>query len=140
MKPACCHELVAWLQATFAISIVRACALAQFSPAAWYQPSQAKYQTALHLRIKELAHARPRFGHLRIWVLLRREGWRVSWKRVRRLYRLEELQLRIRVRRKHQTLHRSPAPTAPSEPWSMDFVHDQLADRRPFRILTVVDQ
>ena len=36
--------------------------------------SRAEDQTALRLRIRELAHARPRFGVLRIWVLLRREG------------------------------------------------------------------
>jgi putative transposase len=53
----------------------------------------------------------PRFGFLRIWVLLRREGWMVNRKRVRRLYRLEGLQLRTRVRRrKHIALHRGPAP------------------------------
>ena len=63
-------------------------------------------------------------------------------KRVRRLYRVEGLQLRMRVRRrKHIALHRGPAPipTGPTERWSMDFVHDTLADGRPFRILTVVD-
>ena len=63
-------------------------------------------------------------------------------KRVRRLYRLEGLQLRMRVRRrKHIALHRGPAPipAGPTERWSMDFVHDTLADRRPFRVLTVVD-
>ena len=27
----------------------------------------------------------------------------------------------------------------PTERWSMDFVHDTLADGRPFRALTVVD-
>ena len=76
-------------------------------------------------------------------MLLRREGWAVNRKRVRRLYRLEGLQLRMRVRRrKHQALHRGaiPVPVAAAERWSMDFVHDQLADGRSFRILTVVDQ
>lgn len=94
-------------------------------------------------RFRELAHARPRFGVLRIWVLLRREGWTVNRKRVRRLYRLEGLQLRMRVRRrKHIALHRGPAPRpiGPTERWSMDFVHDALADGRQFRVLTVVDQ
>ena len=64
-------------------------------------------------------------------------------KRVRRLYRLEGLQLRMRVRRrKHIALHRrpAPAPAGPTERWSMDFIHDALADGRPFRVLTVVDQ
>lgn len=48
--------------------------------------------------------------------------------------------MRVR-RRKHMALHRGPAPmpTGPRERWSMDFVHDTLADGRPFRILTVVD-
>ena len=76
-------------------------------------------------------------------MLLRREGWVVNRKRVRRLYRLDGLQLRMRVRRrKHIALHRGPAPrpTGPRERWSMDFVHGALADGRPFRILTVVDQ
>ena len=122
---------------------MRARALAQFSRAARYRSSSAKDQTALRMRIRELANARPRFGFWRIWVLLRREGWKVNHKRVRRLYRLEGLQLRMRVRRrKHAALHRGPAPipVGPTERWSMDFVHDALADGRPFRVLTVVDQ
>jgi putative transposase len=117
--------------------------LAGFSRSGWYKRSTARDQTALRLRIRDLAHARPRFGYNRIWVLLRREGWLVNRKRVRRLYRLEGLQVRMRVRRrKHMALHRGPAPTptAAQERWSMDFVHDQLADGRPFRVLTVVDQ
>jgi putative transposase len=128
---------------TFQVSCVRACRLAHFSRAAWYRRSRARDQSALRLRIRELAHARPRFGYLRIWVLLRREGWGVNRKRVRRLYRLDGLQVRMRVRRrKHIALHRgpAPAPAGPTERWSMDFVHDALADGRPFRILTVVDQ
>lgn len=55
---------------------------------------------------------------MRIWVLLRREGWVVNRKRVRRLCRLDGLQLRMRVRRcKHVALHRGPAPvpTGPTE-------------------------
>ena len=49
--------------------------------------------------------------------------------------------MRVR-RRKHIALHHSPAPalSSPTKRWCMDFVHDALADRRPFRVLTVVDQ
>jgi putative transposase len=135
--------LVTWFLVTFDADVRRACGLAHFSRTASYRRSQARDQTALRLRIRELAHARPRFGYLRIWVLLRREGWLVNQKRVRRLYRLEGLQLRRRVRRrKHIALHRGPAPTpsGPTERWSMDFVYDAFADGRPFRVLTVIDQ
>lgn len=75
--------------------------------------------------------------------MLRREGWKVNKKRMHRWYRLEGLQLRMRMRRrKHMCLHRGPVPQAQRthERWSMDFVHDQLANGRPFRTLTVVDQ
>jgi putative transposase len=103
--------LAAWFQATYDVKVQRACGLAQFSRTSWYRRSTRDDQMPLRLRIRELAHARPRFGFTRIWVLLRREGWRVNKKRVRRLYRLDALQLRMRVRRrKHIALHRGPAP------------------------------
>ena len=100
-------------------------------------------QEGLRVRMREFAQARPRYGYRRIQVLLRRDGWAVNMKRVRRLYRLEGLQLRHRVRRrKHSSLHRGipPAASRAHERWSMDFVHDALADGRAFRVFTVVDQ
>ena len=63
-------------------------------------------------------------------------------KRVRRLYRLDGLPLRMRVRRrKHIAVHRGPAPVpvGPAERWSMDFVHDALADGRQFRVWSSQD-
>lgn len=51
-------------------------------------------------------------------------GLVVNKKRVRRLYRLEGLQLRMRIRsRKHMCLHRGAVPQAQRthERWSMDF-------------------
>ncbi len=128
---------------TFQIAVLRACRLSGLARSTWYKQSTARDQSALRLRIRELALARPRFGYLRIHVLLRREGWRVNKKRVYRWYRLDGLQVRTRVRRrKHMALQRgpAPAPTGLHQRWSMDFVHDQLFDGRPFRILTVVDQ
>jgi len=135
--------LAGWIKERFQVATVRACRLARFSRAGFYRKSTAKDQSALRLRIREIAHARPRFGYQRIRVTLRREGWPVNKKRVRRLYRLDGLQLCTRVRRrKHMCLHRGPVPvpSAPHERWSMDFVHDQLFDGRPLPILTVVGQ
>jgi putative transposase len=127
----------------FAVSVSQACRLALLRRSTWYRRSQAKDQTGLRMRIRELALNRPRFGYLRIHVLLRREGWLINRKRVHRLYRLDGLQVRMRVRRrKRLSLHRGPVPqpTAANQHWSMDFVHDQLLDGRSFRILTVIDQ
>ncbi len=52
------------------------------------------------MRIRDIAARRPPFGYQRIHVMLRREGWLVNKKCVRRLYRLEGLQLRTRIRRR----------------------------------------
>lgn len=124
------------------MSTERACRLANFARSNWYRKSTAKDQAALRMRIRDIALSRPRFGYQRIHVMLRREGWEVNRKRVYRLYCLEGLQVRLRVRRKKRlSLHRGPAPkpTALDQRWSMDFVHDQLSNGQPFRVLTVVD-
>jgi putative transposase len=116
----------------FHIAVVRSCRLAGLSRTGWYKDSVAKDQSALRLRIRGIAHRRPRFGYQRIHVMLRREGWRVNMKRVRRLYRLEGLQLRMRIRRrKHICVNRGVVPQAQRthERWSMDFVH--FATRTP---------
>lgn len=69
-------RLAGWFQETFQISCLRACRLAQFSRAAWYRRSLARDQSGLRLRIRDLPYTRPRFGYLRIGVLLRREAGR----------------------------------------------------------------
>ena len=64
-------------------------------------------------------------------------------KRVHRLYKLEGLQVRMRVRRRKRiSLHRGPAPTPTGggQYWAMDFVHDELINGRKFRVLTVIDK
>lgn len=94
------------------------------------------------MKLRELAAARVRFGYRRLTVLLRRQGWKVNAKRVYRLYRQEGLAVRTKLRRKAEQRQRQPLANArrPNERWSMDFVHDRLADGRWFRILTVIDQ
>jgi putative transposase len=135
--------LASWILEQFHTSTLRACRLAHFSRSAYYRRSTKRDFAGLQLRIRDIAHARPRFGYRRITAQLRREGWAVNYKRVHRLYQLEGLQIRMRVRwYKHMCLHRGVAPRATRavERWSMDFVHDQLFDGRPLRMLTVVDQ
>jgi putative transposase len=77
------------------------------------------------------------------WIMRRREGWTVGRKHVHTLHCLEGLQLRTRTkRRKCVSLHRglTPQPTGSNQYCAMDFVHDQLADGRKFKVLTVTDK
>jgi putative transposase len=94
------------------------------------------------MRLRELAGARIRYGYRRLTVMLRREGWAVNAKRVYRLYRQEQLQVRTtkRARRAGSLRLQLPGAVRANQRWSMDFVSDRLADGRWFRILTVVDQ
>lgn len=123
------------------ISTQRACRLLKLNRSTFYKASTAKPQHALIQRIKEIAAARPRFGYKRIHVLLRREGWLVSVKRIHRLYRLEDLSLRRKTRKKRAAHKRElpPVAYAPNECWALDFVHDCLSDGRSFRVLTMID-
>jgi putative transposase len=98
-------------------------------------------QAALRLRRRDLAAARVRYGYRRLHVLLRREGWPVNHTWVYRLSRLEGLAWCLTKRRQRASALRvaRAASMAPNERWSMDFLHDQLADGRRFRVLTRVD-
>lgn len=62
-------------------------------------------------------------------------------KRVYRIYR--ELELNLRIRPKKRMVREKPeallVPLALNEVWSMDFMHDQLADGRSVRLFNVID-
>jgi putative transposase len=137
------RELVGWACALWpVISERRGCRLFQLDRSSYRYEHHRDPQHALRLRLKELAAVRVRFGYLRLWAMLRREGWQINRKRVYRLYKLEGLEVRTKKRRKMASHARvSPlAATAPHERWSMDFVSDRLVDGTPVRVLTVVDQ
>lgn len=69
------------------------------------------------------------------------KGFRWNHKRVYRIYR--ELELNLRIKPKKRLVRETPQPLAVPEQinkvWSMDFMHDQLADGRSFRLLNVID-
>jgi putative transposase len=92
--------------------------------------------------MKEMAAARVRYGLWRIFMLLRREGFKDSRNRVYRIYKEEGLNLRSkRPRRNKAAAHRLERPELSSlhQCWSMDFVCDNLFNGHRFRCLTVVD-
>lgn len=109
---------------------------------AYYYQHHRREDSALRGRVKEIAAARVRYGHWRIYTLLRREGWKDNHKRVYRVYKEEGLNLRSkRPRRNKSAAHRLERPENIGlyQNWSMDFVSDALFDGRKFRALTIVD-
>lgn len=96
---------------------------------------------ALRARMHELAEKRKRFGAPRLHVLLKQEGLVINHKRTERVYREEGLALRKSKPKKEIAKARKPAEIVggPEECWAMDFVHDNLANGRSIRILSIVD-
>jgi putative transposase len=118
------------------------CAALRFNRSTQYYTSHKDPQTALRVRLRDLAKSRVRYGYRRLHVLLRREGWAVNAKRVYRLYRLEMLGLRRRKEKRRVAARgrpERPAVTGVNQAWAMDFVSVTLNGGRRVRILTVLD-
>lgn len=135
------REAVAYLQAEHGFSERRACHVVGADRTMIRYRSRRAPDTALRGRLRELANERRRFGYRRLFVLLRREGEPSGLNRIYRLYREEGLAVRKRKARRKAVGTRAPilVEAKANARWSLDFVHDQLANGRRFRILNVVD-
>jgi putative transposase len=122
------------------VSERRACRLTGLSrSSAWYQP-KGQGDSGLRSRLKALAEQYPRYGCPTLHAMLRTEGVVLNRKRTYRVYREEGLQVRTKRRKKlNRPRVPMPVPDRVNERWSLDFVSDQLANGRRFRVLNVVD-
>jgi putative transposase len=76
--------------------------------------------SALRKRLEELAAERRRFGFRRLTVLLRREGIKDNVKRILRVYREANLQVRRRVKRRVALGRGNPVPAIEVTPRFLD--------------------
>lgn len=139
VTPAAKREAVAHLQTALGMSERRACAVVGADRTSMRYRSCRADDGDLRSRLRELAQQRRRFGYRRLHILLRRDGITINRKKTQRLYREEGLTVRRRKGRKRAVGARAPAPVLPNQRWSLDFVHDQMATGRRFRILNIVD-
>lgn len=141
VRPAAKREAVAYLREHFQMSERRACSVLAADRKMIRYASRRPPETELRERLRDLANERRRFGYRRLFILLRREGEASGINRIYRLYREEGLGVRKRKGRKRAIGVRAPilVEARPNARWSLDFVHDQMANGRRFRILNVVD-
>ncbi|WP_271575758.1 IS3 family transposase [Bradyrhizobium sp. CCBAU 11361] len=139
--PAAKRAAVAHLQAVMSLSERRACSIVGADRKMIRYRSGRAPDAALRGRLRDLANERRRFGYRRLFVLLRREGELSGINRIYRLYREEGLTVRKRRARRKAVGTRAPilVEARPNARWSLDFVHDQFANGRRFRILNIVD-
>lgn len=126
-----------------AVSIVLACK--------WFGVSESCYRYAPKLNdenqqiadwLLKLTDNHRTWGFGLCYLYLRNvKGFGWNHKRIYRIYRQLELNLRIKprkrlVRDKPEAL---VVPRQPNQVWSIDFMHDQLSDGRSFRLLNVIE-
>jgi putative transposase len=141
VRPAAKREAVVHLREQFQMSERRACAVIAADRKMIRYRSRRPPERELRARLRALANERRRFGYRRLFILLRREGEASGINRIYRLYREEGLGVRKRKGRKRSIGVRAPilVEARPNARWSLDFVHDQMANGRRFRILNITD-
>jgi putative transposase len=125
----------------FGLSQRRVCRLVALDRNTLRYQSRRSDDQGLRARMREIAESKRRYRWPRIYVRLRREGWRVNHRKVERHYREEGLSLRRRAWKKTTAIPRValPTPTRPGVCYAIDFVHDRLATGRRFKCLTMTD-
>jgi len=143
VRPSCRREMAQTMVREQGISVRLACEVMCISQTCY------RYVAKTHAENEEIAnwllrltdnHRTWGFGLCFLYLRnVRGFGW--NHKRVYRIYRELELNLRIRPRKRlvRQAPEPLSVPTGVNQVWSMDFMQDQLADGRSIRVLNVID-
>lgn len=108
----------------------------------YYEPKLATENEVIADWLLRLSTAQRNWGFGLCFLYLRNvKGFKWNHKRIYRIYRELELNLRIKPRKRLVRERPGPLGTASdiNQIWSMDFMHDQLADGRRIRLFNVVD-
>lgn len=125
------------------ISIRLACETFAISETCYrYKPKLSDENADIADWLIRLTHNWKDWGFGLCFLFLRNvKGFQWNHKRVYRIYR--ELELNLRIKPKKRIVREKPEPlTVPqaiNECWSMDFMHDALEDGRSFRLFNVID-
>ncbi|EFH2761920.1 IS3 family transposase, partial [Escherichia coli] len=143
VKPSRRRELAQKAVQNHSITIKFACGLFGLSETCYrYQAKLSDENAQIADWLLRLTEAHRSWGFGMCFYFLRnvkRFGW--NHKRVLRIYRELELNLRIKPKRrlKRDVPDALVVPESINQCWSMDFMHDQLEDGRSFRLLNIID-
>ena len=132
-----------WAVTHRGLSITSACRTFSISQTCYrYQAKLSDENETIADWLLALTKAKRNWGFGLCYLYLRNvRGFGWNHKRVYRIYR--ELQLNMRIKPRKRLKRDRPEPLAvpelPNRVWSMDFMADQLADGRTFRTLNILD-
>ena len=125
------------------ISIKLVCEVCSISKSTYYyQPKLSDENAMIADYLLRLTTTHKRWGFKLCYLYLRNvKGYKFNHKRIYRIYRELELNLRIKPRRriKRDKPEALSVPSTINQTWSMDFMSDSLTDGRLIRTFNVVD-
>ena len=143
VKPICRKAMAEWAVRNRQVSVRLACKAFGVSQTCYrYQPIRTDENVKVAEWLLKLTDNHKRWGFGLCFLYLRNvKGFPWNHKRVYRIYRELELNLRIKPRRRlvREKPEALAVPDTPNAMWSMDFMSDQLSGGRYFRTFNVLD-
>ncbi len=143
VRPSQRREMAKWAVTERRMSISSACSAFGISETCYRYIAKHSDENALIADwLERLTTAYRTWGFKLCYLHLRNvKGFPWNHKRVYRIYR--ELELNLRIKPKKRLVREKPQPLAVPDAlnhtWSMDFMHDQLNDGHSFRCFNVID-
>jgi len=143
VTPSCQRKMAQQTVEHRGISIKLACLTFGISQTCYrYQPKLSAENVEIADHLISLTHNQRNWGFGLCFLYLRNvKGYPWNHKRVYRIYR--ELELNLRIKPRKRIIREKPEPLAVPETlnqcWSMDFMHDQLSDGRSYRLFNLID-
>ena len=131
----------------FAISERRACKVLEQPRSTQRLPltEPSPLEKVLRERLRALAVKNPRYGYRRLHPILRREGFQVNAKRMRRLCLSEGIRVVVKKRKRRRiggstNSGERQVAVRPNHVWAFDFQFDQTSDYRTLKFLNITDE
>lgn len=143
VKPSQCKEMARNAVDQYGVSIRLACQTFDISESCYRYQSTLSHENELIADwLLRLTRNQRNWGFGLCFLFLRNvKGFAWNHKRVYRIYKALELNLRIKPKKRLKREKPEPltVPERVNQCWSMDFMHDQLSDGRSFRLFNVID-
>lgn len=140
VSPAVKRQMCSYLVETYHQSIRRVCDVLSLCRSMWYYQG-IRDDGPVIKKLTEMAELLPNRGFDSYYGRLKRQGYTWSRNKLLRVYRLMNLKLRRKHKRRLPSRHKEPleVPTQPNHTWSMDFMSDALQDGRKIRVFNITD-
>jgi len=143
VKPSSRKEMAHRAVSEKGLSIRLACSIFSISETCYRYQHKLRDENALIAEwLVKLTNTWRNWGFKLSFLYLRNvKGYPWNHKRVYRIYRELELNMRIKPKKRLNRARPEPlsVPERCNQTWSMDFMHDQLSDQRGIRLLNVID-